>query len=60
MYGVYRFKSGFNGEIVEFVDELYIIFNPFINSIWNIISSLHTNVLNIKNKGIKKSENKKY
>lgn len=54
MYGVYRFKSGFNGEVIEFVDELYIIFNPFINTIWNIISSCHTKILNMKNKGIKK------
>ncbi len=60
MYGVYHFKSGFNGEVVEFVDELYIIFNPFINTIWNIISSFHTKVLNIKNKGIKKCGDKKY
>ncbi len=60
MYGVYRFKSGFNGEIVEFIDELYIVFNPFINTIWNIIYSLRTKILNIKNKGIKKYEDKKH
>ncbi len=60
MYGVYHFKSGFNGEVVEFIDELYIVFNPFKNTIWNIISSLHTKVLNIKSKGIKKCADKKY
>ena len=26
-YGIYKFKKGFNGEFIEFVDELYIIFN---------------------------------
>lgn len=35
-YGVYKFKKGFNGYEVEFVNELYLVFNPFINSLWNI------------------------
>lgn len=38
MYGVYRFKKGFNGEVVKFTDELYIVFKPHINDIWTIIS----------------------
>lgn len=38
MYGVYRFKKGFNGEIIKFTDELYIDFKPHINNIWNILS----------------------
>jgi len=29
-YGIYKFKKGFNGEFVEFVDEMYIIFNRFV------------------------------
>ncbi len=29
-YGVYKFKKGFNGgDEVEFVNELYMVFNPF-------------------------------
>lgn len=35
-YGVYKFKKGFNGDEIEFVNELYIIFNPFINALWKI------------------------
>lgn len=34
-YGVYRFKKGFNGDFVEFVNELYIIFNPVMNFVFN-------------------------
>ena len=30
--GVYKFKKGFNGDFVEFVDELYMVFDPFINT----------------------------
>jgi len=26
-YGIYKFKKGFNGEFIEFVDEMYMIFN---------------------------------
>lgn len=35
-YGVYKFKKGFNGDEVEFVNELYMVFNPVINTIWKI------------------------
>lgn len=34
--GVYKFKKGFNGEFTEFVDELYMVFDPFINTLFNI------------------------
>ena len=34
--GVYRFKKGFNPEFVEFVNELYIVFNPLMNFIFNV------------------------
>lgn len=35
-YGVFRFKKGFNPEFIEYVDELYIIFKPFTNMLFNI------------------------
>ena len=38
MYGVFRFKKGFNGEVVEYVDELYLVFRPHINTMYNIMS----------------------
>lgn len=30
-YGVYKFKKGFNGEFIEFVGEIQMVFNPFMN-----------------------------
>lgn len=30
MYGLYRFKKGFNGDLVEFVGALDYVFNPFM------------------------------
>ncbi|MDO5556322.1 MAG: peptidoglycan bridge formation glycyltransferase FemA/FemB family protein [Clostridia bacterium] len=49
-YGVYRFKKGFNGELIEFIDEPYIVFNPVINWIWNIAVPCYKQLLHIKNK----------
>lgn len=31
LYGLYRFKKGFNGEFTEFLGEIEIIFSPFVN-----------------------------
>ena len=39
-YGVFRFKKGFNPEFIEYVDELYIIFRPFTNTLFNIANKL--------------------
>lgn len=30
-YGVYKFKKGFNGEFIEFIGEIQMVYNPFIN-----------------------------
>lgn len=30
LYGLYRFKKGFNGELLEFVGEAQIVFKPFV------------------------------
>ncbi len=49
-YGIYVFKKGFNGDIIEFVNCLTIVFNPFVNFIFNICESLN----NVKNKLINK------
>lgn len=40
-YGVYRFKKGFNPEFIEFIDELYIVFNPTINYIFNMCNNIY-------------------
>lgn len=31
LYGLYKFKKGFNGEFTEFIGELNYVFNPFMN-----------------------------
>ena len=48
--GVYRFKKGFNGDFVEFVNELSIVFNPFMNCIFNISEKMYKNLQVIKNR----------
>ncbi|MDE5670868.1 MAG: peptidoglycan bridge formation glycyltransferase FemA/FemB family protein [Eubacterium sp.] len=48
MYGVYHFKKGFNGEVVEFTDELYMIFKPHVNNMYNIISACYNRFLEAK------------
>ena len=39
-YGVFRFKKGFNPEFIEYVDELDIVFKPFINTLFNIANKV--------------------
>jgi len=47
-YGVYKFKKGFNGDEVEFVNELYMVFNPFINTLWKIAEKTYKFIGNTK------------
>ena len=47
-YGVYRFKKGFNPEFIEFVNELYIVFDPVMNLIFNISERIYKSLGNIK------------
>lgn len=49
-YGVYRFKKGFNPEFIEFVNELYIVFNPVMNCIFNFSEKCYKFLSNIKSK----------
>lgn len=35
LYGLYRFKKGFNGEFTEFVGEIELIFNKTLNNLVN-------------------------
>ena len=48
-HGVYIFKKGFNGDIIELVNELTIVFNPFVNRIFNIGESVYKFVAKLKN-----------
>ena len=49
-YGVYKFKKGFNGEFIEFVNELYIVFNPIMNVIFNFSKWIYNKIYSIKSK----------
>ena len=49
-YGVYKFKKGFNPKFFEFIDEMYIVYNPFINIIFNTSKKFYDMVIKIKNK----------
>ena len=53
--GVYRFKKGFNPQFVEFVNELYIVFNPLMNWVFNISEKCYKLLNGIKNKLTKKN-----
>lgn len=49
-YGVYKFKKGFNPTFMEFIDEMYIVYNPLINSIFNVSKKLYDKIGYLKDK----------
>ena len=49
-YGVYKFKKGFNPVFIEFIDEMYIVYNPFINAIFNFTKGVYDKLNSIKSK----------
>lgn len=57
-YGVYKFKKGFNPTFMEFIDEMYIIYNPFINVMFNIGTKLYTKINLLKSKFRKREDRK--
>lgn len=40
-YGVYKFKKGFNPTFMEFIDEMYVVYNPIMNAIFNFSMKLY-------------------
>ena len=40
-YGIYKFKKGFNGDFVEFVGEMYMIFKPLTNFAFNTLGETY-------------------
>ena len=44
------FKKGFNGDIIELVDEMYIVYNHFINIVFNILEFTYKEIAAIKDK----------
>lgn len=58
-YGIYKFKKGFNGDFVEFVGELNMVFKPVVNIAFENAMKLRTKILSLKiKKGAGKVENK--
>ncbi len=43
-YGIYKFKKGFNGDFVEFVGELYMVLNPFMNFLYDKFGMLYRKI----------------
>ncbi len=48
-YGIYKFKKGFNGEFVEFIGELNMVLNPFMNFLYNkVVKKIRANEIRKK------------
>ena len=43
-YGVYKFKKGFNPTFMEFIDEIYVVYNPLMNAIFNFSKKLYDHI----------------
>jgi peptidoglycan pentaglycine glycine transferase (the first glycine) len=41
LYGLYRFKKGFNGTFTEFVGEYDLVFSPFYYRLWTTLEPLY-------------------
>ena len=48
LYGLYRFKKGFNGEFTEFVGEMQMIFKPLTNSFLKVAEKSYRKLNMIK------------
>ena len=44
LYGLYRFKKGFNGEYTEFIGEWDLVYRPASYFLWNHLEPLYSNV----------------
>lgn len=45
LYGLYKFKKGFNGEFTEFIGEWDYIYRPFMYLIWKIAEKAYSSKL---------------
>lgn len=45
LYGLYRFKKGFNGEYTEFVGEWDLVYRPFIYFMWTHFEPIYSDVV---------------
>lgn len=66
-YGVYKFKKGFNGEVVTFAGEYYYTLRPVMTKLANLGHKMyelrrrlmHKHVQDIRSANLKKAENEK-
>ena len=56
-YGIYKFKKGFNGDFVEFVGELRMVTNPFMDFVYE---KLVRKIRGFKIRARQKKENKDF
>ncbi|MFA6807393.1 MAG: peptidoglycan bridge formation glycyltransferase FemA/FemB family protein [Eubacteriales bacterium] len=45
LYGLYRFKKGFNGEFTQFIGEWDLVYRPIMYSVWKIAEKLYSGKL---------------
>lgn len=45
LYGLYRFKKGFNGEYTEFIGEWDLVYRPFTYFLWNHLEPIYSDVV---------------
>jgi peptidoglycan pentaglycine glycine transferase (the first glycine) len=41
LYGLYRFKKGFNGDFTEFMGEYDLVFDPLMYNLWNVAEPIY-------------------
>ncbi|WP_206811234.1 lipid II:glycine glycyltransferase FemX [Paradesulfitobacterium ferrireducens] len=45
LYGLYRFKKGFNGEYTEFIGEWDLVYRPLVYQLWTRLEPFYSDVL---------------
>lgn len=45
LYGLYRFKKGFNGEYTEFIGEWDLVYRPAVYFLWNTLEPIYSDVV---------------
>jgi len=45
LYGLYRFKKGFNGEYTEFIGEWDLVYRPAIYFLWNHLEPIYSDAV---------------
>lgn len=45
LYGLYRFKKGFNGEYTEFIGEWDLVYRPVVYFLWNTLEPVYSDLV---------------